>query len=133
MWIHKRVHNGASCGHDYSLGARCVICCYTDRARPNLAGPPIFPGILGRALLTGRGRTVLDAAGPQFLAFFNTHEARALRLVDKEFKSAVAVFPWSDITTRIAGDLRLRRACFPMAQGANLSRRGDLDDAALRT
>ena len=77
------------------------------------------------------GFTVMSAVGPHLLSFFDTKQARILRLVNREFRAAVASFPWNDRATEIRGDLRLWRACFPAAVAANVSGRRDLCDESL--
>jgi hypothetical protein len=73
------------------------------------------------------GTTVLSvlagahSVGEGVLGFFDTREARALRLVCSEFREAVAVVPWADMGTRIRGNVRGWRASFPRATKANIS------------
>ena len=73
------------------------------------------------------GTTVLSvlagahSVGEGVLGFFDTREARALRLVCSEFREAVAVVPWADLGTRIRGNVRGWRASFPRATKANIS------------
>ena len=55
------------------------------------------------------------------LGFFDTREARALRLVCAEFRDAVAVVPWADMETRITGNVRGWRRSFPHATKANIA------------
>jgi len=57
------------------------------------------------------------------LGFFSTKEARALRLICREFRDEVTNFKWDDINTFVHGDLRLWRTCFPKAIAANVSYR----------
>ena len=68
--------------------------------------------------------SVLDGAhraGGGVLGFFDTHAARALRLVDVEASEAVAGAPWADAETRIKRHVGKWRASFPRARAANVS------------
>lgn len=65
---------------------------------------------------------------PGLLGYFDTLEARPLRLVCLEMKRAVFDYPWCDVNTRIGGSLELWRQCFSKAVGANVSGRKDLVD-----
>ncbi len=73
------------------------------------------------------GSTVLSvltgshSVGEGILGFFNTHEARVLRLVCSEFREAVAVVSWADLGTRIWRNVGGWRASFPRATKANIS------------
>ena len=73
------------------------------------------------------GSTVLSvlagahSVGKGVLGFFNTREARKLRLVCSEFRDAVAVVPWADMRTRIRGNVGGWRRSFPRATKANIS------------
>ena len=73
------------------------------------------------------GTTVLSvlagahSVGGGILRFFDTREARAIRLVCSEFREAVAVAPWADAKTRITRNAGAWRACFPRATTANIS------------
>ena len=73
------------------------------------------------------GTTVLSVlagahgAGGGILGFFDTREARALRLVCSEFREAVAVAPWADLKTQVRQNAGGWRACFPRATKANIS------------
>ena len=58
--------------------------------------------------------------GEGVLGFFDTREARVLRLVCVEFREAVASAPWADLGTRIINVGRWR-TCFPRARKANIS------------
>ena len=61
------------------------------------------------------------SVGEGVLGFFDTREARALRLVCSEFCEAVAIVPWSDMGTRIRGTVSGWRKSFPCATKANIS------------
>ena len=61
------------------------------------------------------------SVGEGILGFFDTREARAIRLVCTEFREAVAIVPWSDMTTCILRDVGSWRKCFPRAAKANVS------------
>ena len=61
------------------------------------------------------------SVGEGILSFFDTKEARVIRLVCSEFREAVAVVPWADIETRIWGNVRGWRSSFPRATKANIS------------
>ncbi len=73
------------------------------------------------------GSTVLSVlagahtVGAGILGFFDTKEARAIRLVCTEFREAVAIVPWADMGTRITGNVGGWRASFPHATKANIS------------
>ena len=73
------------------------------------------------------GRTVLSilagahSVGEGILGYFNTREARVIRLVNVEFRDAVAAVPWADMGTRITGNVGGWRASFPRATKANIS------------
>ncbi len=73
------------------------------------------------------GSTVLSvlagahSVGGGVLGFFDTQEARALRLVCSEFREAVSVVPWADMRTRIWGNVGGWRRSFPRATKANIS------------
>ena len=51
---------------------------------------------------------------------FTTKEATVLRQLCKEFKDAVADFPWEDEKTVILGSVAAWRACFPRARWASV-------------
>jgi hypothetical protein len=74
------------------------------------------------------GSTVLSvlagalSVGDGVFGFFDTREARALRLVCSEFREAVAVVPWADMRTRIRGNVGGWRRSFPRATKANIGR-----------
>ena len=74
-------------------------------------------------------RSILSAVSDALLPFFSTREARALRGVCREFRAAVAAFPWHDAATRIRGSLAAWRASFPLARAANAAQRALDDDA----
>ena len=70
----------------------------------------------GRPLVSHRddldcGSTVMSvlagahSVGEGILGFFDTREARVIRLVCTEFREAVAVVPWADMGTRILGNV----------------------------
>ena len=73
------------------------------------------------------GSTVLSvlagahSVGEGILGFFDTREARALRLVCVEFCEAVAVVPWADMGTRIWENVGGWRRSFPRATKATIS------------
>ena len=69
----------------------------------------------------GAGRTLLAHAAAALLPFFSTREARALRLVGREWKAAVARHPWADRSTWINGSVAAWRASFPCAKVAKVS------------
>ncbi len=57
--------------------------------------------------------SVLDGAhsmGDGVLGFFDTREARVIRLVCAEFRDAVAVVPWADTTTHNSRKPSLRHS-----------------------
>ena len=94
--------------------------------------PKCGRGLNGRPFVSHRddtsfGTTVLSVlagahrAGGGILGFFDTREARAIRLVCSEFREAVAVAPWADLKTRITRNVGGWRACFPRAMKANIS------------
>ena len=73
-------------------------------------------GLSGRPFVSHRdeldcGSTVMSvlagahSVGEGILGFFNTREARVIRLVCNEFREAVAVVPWADMGTRIRGNV----------------------------
>ena len=84
------------------------------------------------------GRTVLSilagahSVGEGILGFFDTREARAIRLVCVEFRDAVAAVPWADMRTRICGNVGGWRASFPRAEKANISVEYDGSDRLRR-
>ena len=95
-------------------------------------------GFSGRPFASHRddatfGTTVLSVlagahgAGGGILGFFDTREARALRLVCSEFREAVAVAPWADLKTHVRRNAGGWRACFPRATKANLNSRQFVD------
>ena len=55
------------------------------------------------------------------LGFFDTREARALRLVCAEIRAAIAVIPWEDMETRIWRNVGGWRRSIPRAAKANVS------------
>ena len=61
------------------------------------------------------------SVGEGILGFFDTREARAIRLVCVEFREAVAIVPWADMVTRISRNVGGWRACYPRATKANIS------------
>ena len=61
------------------------------------------------------------SVGEGILGFFDTREARAIRLVCVEFREAVATVPWADMETRITGNAGGWRESFPRATKANIS------------
>ncbi len=65
---------------------------------------------------------VVEFLGPSMSA------ARALRLIDHNFKQAVADSIWADLTTRITGSVANWSLSFPRAVAANLSGRHDLTE-----
>ena len=73
------------------------------------------------------GSTVLSvlagahSVGEGILGFFDTSEARIIRLVCTEFRDAVAVAPWADTRTLIRGNVGGWRKSFPRATKANIS------------
>ena len=67
-------------------------------------------------------------AGRGILAFLDTKEASTLRLVNDEFREAVALFPWFDMKPKIS-NLQKWRACFPNARAANICGQRHLVDA----
>jgi hypothetical protein len=73
------------------------------------------------------GSTVLSvlagahSVGDGILGYFDTREARVIRLVCTEFREAVAVVPWADMRTRIWGNVGGWRKSFPRATKANIS------------
>ena len=62
--------------------------------------------------------TLLAAAAPMLLAFFDTRSVLALRTSCTEARAAVAAMPWDDASTPIFGRLAAWRACFPAARAA---------------
>lgn len=76
--------------------------------------------------------SVLAAAHSQglgLLSFFDTREARQLRLVCEKLKEAVSTYAWCDSETNISGCLKSWRLSFPMARAANVSGRKDIVDS----
>jgi hypothetical protein len=67
--------------------------------------------------------------GHGLLGFFSMKDARALRLVCKEFRDAVAGYPWADSFSHIRGPLAHWRKSFPLALAANVACRRDLTAA----
>jgi hypothetical protein len=68
-------------------------------------------------------RSLLSIVGTALLPFFDTREAAlALRPLCREFRQAVAAFPWRDRATVIRGSIAGWRACFPRALAANVGR-----------
>ena len=61
------------------------------------------------------------SVGAGILGFFDTKEARAIRLVCTEFRAAVAAVPWADMGTRISRNVGGWRESFPHATKANIS------------
>jgi hypothetical protein len=59
--------------------------------------------------------------GEGILGFFDTREARAIRLVCSELREAVAVVPWADTETRVRGNVGGWRASFPRSPTLRLS------------
>jgi hypothetical protein len=72
-------------------------------------------------LAGGSGRTLLAECPGALLQYFSMRQARALRLVRREFQAAVAAHPWEDRETVILGSIGAWRACFPRARCANVS------------
>lgn len=66
---------------------------------------------------------VAHTAGHGILAFLgeSTCEARRLRLVSRELKYVVALFPWCDHETVILGSMHAWHSSFPCAVAARLS------------
>ena len=60
------------------------------------------------------------SVGAGILGFFDTREARAIRLVCTEFRAAVAAVPWADTETCIMRDAGSWRASFPRAAKASI-------------
>ena len=73
-------------------------------------------------------QNVLSVASYTLLELVGTRGACALRATCREARDAVAAHPWADTVTRVEGSLALWRTCFPRAQAANVSERGDLVD-----
>ena len=73
------------------------------------------------------GSTVLSVlagahgVGEGILGFFDTREARSIRLVCSEFREAVAVVPWADMVTLLWGNVGGWRRSFPRATKVNIS------------
>ena len=65
--------------------------------------------------------SVLSHCYGALLPMFTTKEATVLRQLCREFKEAVAGFPWEDGKTVIRGSVAAWRACFPRARWANVS------------
>ena len=114
----------AACGHAHPPGTRCVTCGHTGH-RGRVCGEP-----LGRARFAGGDRAALNdmGVGLTILAFlgYDTRHARTLRRVCKDFRAAVAAFPWDDASTRISMTVAGWSASVPRAQAANVSERQDL-------
>ena len=73
--------------------------------------------------LAGGGQeTLLSEVGFVLLPLFTTADACALRLVCREFLSAVSEHPWEDRGTVIQGSIEAWRACFPYARCANVQK-----------
>lgn len=75
------------------------------------SGPSIF-SVLAAAHLAGAGVIVYLTAC--------TRDARSLRLVNRELKDAVSLFPWRDSSTVISGSVAAWSTSFSHAQAANL-------------
>ena len=75
--------------------------------------------------------SVLSHCYGALLPMFDTQEATTLRLLCREFKEAVADFPWEDEKTVILGDVAAWRACFPRARWANVRGINDEDKKKL--
>ena len=86
--------------------------------RTRLSGPSFSDLASGQMLIL-----VVEFLGPSMSA------ARALRLIDKNFKQAVADSTWADLMTRITGSVANWSLSFPRAVAANLSGRHDLTEA----
>ena len=71
--------------------------------------------------------SVLSHCSGALLPMFDTAEATVLRLLCREFKEAVAQFPWEDDKTVIRGSVAAWRACFPKARWANVTEDEDTD------
>ena len=71
--------------------------------------------------------SVLSHCYGALLPMFDTAEATVLRQLCREFKEAVADFPWEDEETVIKGSVASWRACFPRARRASVSNRGEED------
>ena len=100
-----------------------------DREHPS----PAAPLRLGRTRLSGP--SIADLASGQMLVLVveflgpSMRAARALRLIDHNFKQAVAASTWADLVTRITGSVANWSLSFPRAVAANLSGRHDLTEA----
>ena len=64
--------------------------------------------------------SVLSHCKGALLPMFTTKEATVLRQLCREFKEAVAEFPWEDEKTVIKGSVAAWRACFPRARWASV-------------
>jgi hypothetical protein len=60
--------------------------------------------------------TLLSEVGSVLLSMFTMAEARALRLVCREFVEAVREYQWEDRHTLITGSIAAWRASFPRAR-----------------
>ena len=98
--------------------------------------PPLFilathqhPVMPFRMPFAGEGEffspdSVLSHCYGALLPMFDTAEATVLRQLCREFKTAVAEFPWEDEKTVIKGSVASWRACFPRARWASVYGRG---------
>ena len=93
---------------------------------------PVGPLRLGR---TRHSKNIADLVSGQMLILVvellgpSMSAARGLRLIDHNFKQAVADSTWADLETRITGSVANWSASFPRAVAANLSSRHDLTEA----
>lgn len=91
---------------------------------PPLAGP------------AGIGVTILSVLAAEhsrahprgLLCFFSTRDARALRLVNAEFRDCVASYAWLDLAT-VVHRLAPWTASFPHARGINVGPKRELSDS----
>ena len=67
--------------------------------------------------------TILSTIHNALFPFFSTEEACNLRLINKEFNQLVKEYPWDDANTKVKGNIKLWRTCFPNAYSINVSNR----------
>lgn len=95
---------------------------------PFVAPDPILL-VPSTASLTLRALIAAADTGGGVFSFLDTIDATQVRGVCKVLLSAVTLFPWSDMRTRITGSLQAWRVCFPRARGASVRGRAELCDA----
>ena len=95
---------------------------------PPVAPDPIFL-VPSTATLTIRALLAAADTGGGVFSFLDTMDANQVRSVCKVLLTAVTLFPWADMRTRITGSLQAWRVCFPRARAASVRGRTELSDA----